>query len=347
MVWLPWKPHGDDDAGLKLGRLNPGQARKQRRLVPWWVRAMRQAKAAGIMRRQSKTSREGGGLQRKRVLAKVYGRRSVVKPSFRRNRHNGGWVRHARYLAREQAQREGERGQGFDREREDLDMTTTVQAWERTDGLMWSFIISPEDAERIDLRQHARDFVAGMEQDLGTQLEWIAIDHHNTDNHHVHLLIRGIRDDGRDLILDRDYIHRLSELSRELAERELGPELTRTRNKNTLQTRARGIEREYWTEIDRALERRAGSERVVSYEHFEPFTDGAKVRAEQEMQRLAYLEKLGLARQIGERSWELGPEHEPELRRRQRENDILKTTRANGSGNSKSGNDEHERGMER
>jgi type IV secretory pathway VirD2 relaxase len=321
MAWLPWKPHGDDEAGLKLGRLNPSQRGKQRRLVPWWVRAMRQAKAAGIMRRQSKTSREGGGLQRKRVLAKAYGRRSVVKPSFRRNRHNGAWVRHAQYLAREQAQREGERGQGFDREREDLDMTATVRAWEHTDGLMWSFIISPEDAERIDLRQHARNFVAGMERDLGTQLEWVAIDHHNTDNDHVHLLIRGIRDDGRDLILDRDYIHRLSELSRELAERELGP---RT-EQEYLQTRARGIEREYWTEIDRALERRAGSERVVSYENFEPFTDGAKVRAEQEMARLAYLEKLGLARQIGERSWELAPEHEPELRRRQREHDILKT----------------------
>ena len=135
------------------------------------------------------------------------------------------------------------------------------------------------------------------------------------------MLIRGIRDDGRDLILDRDYIHRLSELSRELAERELGP---RT-ELEYLQTRARGIEREYWTEIDRALERRAGRERVVSYEHFEPFTNGAKVRAEQEMERLAYLEKLGLARRIDEHQWELATEHEPELRRRQREHDILKT----------------------
>jgi type IV secretory pathway VirD2 relaxase len=183
-------------------------------------------------------------------------------------------------------------------------------------------IISPEDADRMDLRQHARDFVAGMERDLGTQLEWVAIDHHNTGDQHVHLLIRGVRDDGRELILDREYISRgIRELSRELAERELGP---RT-EQEYLQTRARGIDREYWTEIDRALERRTGPDRVVSYENFAPFTEGGKVRAEQEMERLAYLEKLGLARQIGERSWELAPEHEPELRRRQRENDILKT----------------------
>src|SRR5271167_4425584 len=142
MLWLPWKSHGDEEAGLKLARLKPGQGRGPRRLVPWWVGAMRRAKAARVMRRQPKTSAGGGGLRRKPILAKVYGRRSVVKASFRRNRHNGGWTRHARYLAREQAQREGERGQGFDREREDLDMTATVRAWERTDGVMWSFIIS-------------------------------------------------------------------------------------------------------------------------------------------------------------------------------------------------------------
>lgn len=321
MAWLPWRPHEDEEAGLKLGRLKPGQARGPRRLLPWWERALRQAKAASVIRRQPKTSTGGGGLRRKPILAKTYGRRSVVKPSFRRNRHNGGWTRHARYLAREQAQREGERGQGFDREREDLDMAATVRAWERGDGLMWSFIISPEDADHIDLRQHARDFVAGIERDLGTELEWVAIDHHNTDNDHIHLLIRGMRENGRELILDRDYIQQLSELSRELLERELGP---RT-EQEYLRARERGIEREQWTEIDRALERRAGFERVVSYEDFEPFTDGAKVRAEQEMERLAYLEKLGLARQINERSWELAEEHEPELRRRQREHDILKT----------------------
>ena len=322
MAWLPWQPHEDEEAGLKLGRLKPGQARGPRRLVPWWERALRRAKAASVMRRQPRTSAGGGGRRRKPILAKAYGRRSVVKASFRRNRHNGGWARHARYLAREQAQREGERGRGFNRERDDLDMAATVRSWERTDGLMWSVIISPEDAERIDLRQHARDFVAGMERDLGTELEWVAIDHHNTDNDHIHLLVRGIRDNGRELTLDRDYVSRgIRELSRELAERELGPR----DEQEYLLTRGRGIEREYWTEIDRTLERRAGRDRIVSYEDFAPFTDGARVRAEQEMERLAYLEKLGLARQINERSWELAEEHEPELRRRQRERDILQT----------------------
>ena len=91
----------------------------------------------------------------------------MVKASFRRNRGKGGWVRHARYLAREHAQREPERGRGFNASVERLDMAAVVREWERGDQLMWSLIISPEDAARMDLRQHVRDLVAGMERDLG------------------------------------------------------------------------------------------------------------------------------------------------------------------------------------
>ena len=214
MVWLPWKPTGDEEAGLKLPRLRPGQARGPRRLVPWWVGAMRRAKAASVARRQPKTSAGGGGLRRRVAPSRMYGRRSVVKASFRRNRGKGGWVRHARYLARENAQRETERGRGFNAVFESLDVALVVRKWERGDELMWSFIISPEDADRIDLRQHVRDLVAGMERDLGTRLEWVAVDHHNTDDEHVHLLIRGVREDGRTLTLDRDYVRQgIRELS--------------------------------------------------------------------------------------------------------------------------------------
>ncbi len=121
-------------------------------------------------------------------------------------------------------------------------MAAVVREWERGDALMWSLIVSPEDAARMDLRGHVRDLVAEMERDLGTRLEWVAIDHHNTDNEHVHLLIRGVRDDGRTLTLDRDYVSRgIRELSRELAERELGPR----DEQEYLQTRGR----EYRTRI--------------------------------------------------------------------------------------------------
>jgi hypothetical protein len=206
---------GDDESGLRLRPLKPARVRGPRRLVPWWVRAERRVNAARVTKRLSKSSRNGGGCRKLRSAPRPYGRRSVVKASFRRSERKGGWVRHARYLAREHAQREQGRGLGFDAGRDELDMVGVVRGWEQSDRLMWSLIISPEDAERIDLRQHARDLVAGMERDLGTGLEWVAIDHHNTDDAHIHLLIRGVRDDGQVLTLDRDYLKRgIRELSR-------------------------------------------------------------------------------------------------------------------------------------
>src|SRR3546814_17762807 len=87
------------------------------------------------------------------------------------------------------------------------------------------FIVSPEDAADMqDLRAFARDLVRQMEADLGTRLEWIAVDHWNTDNPHIHLLMRGVNDQGGDLVISRDYIsHNLRSRAEELAFAELGP----------------------------------------------------------------------------------------------------------------------------
>jgi type IV secretory pathway VirD2 relaxase len=49
-------------------------------------------------------------------------------------------------------------------------------------------------------RIHAR---ADAERDLDTKLDWIAADHWNSDNPHVHVLIRGRAEDGTDLVISR------------------------------------------------------------------------------------------------------------------------------------------------
>ena len=87
------------------------------------------------------------------------------------------------------------------------------------------FIVSPEDAaEMTDLRAFTRDLARQMEADLGTRLDWIAVDHWNTDNPHVHLLVRGVDETGQDLVISRDYISRgLRSRAEELVSIELGP----------------------------------------------------------------------------------------------------------------------------
>jgi type IV secretory pathway VirD2 relaxase len=311
---------GQKEVELKL-RL--GQRERGRPLIPWWAAALRRVRVTRGIRRQAWGSLNGGHAWRRVVVdSQVYSRRSVIKASFKRNDHTGGWAAHARYLSREGAQREQGKGRGFDAEHDGLDMVALVRDWEKHDQLLWRFIISPEDASRLDLQQHVHGLVENMERDLGTKLQWVAIDHHNTDDAHVHLLVRGVRDDGRSLQIDREYLKLgMRARSQEMANRELGlrPE------SEVLQARERVIGKEQWTEIDRSLQRKANQSGLVSYQHFQPRSDVARVSAEQEVARLRFLEGMGLARRVGEASWELAQEHERSLRQRQQSKDIIKS----------------------
>ena len=113
------------------------------------------------------------------------------------------------------------------------------------------FIISPEDAaELADLRGFTRELMQDVERDLGTRLDWVAVDHWNTDNPHVHVLIRGRADDGQDLVISRDYISRgFRDRAAERVTFELGP-----RSEHEIRTALeKEVEAERWTSLDRAL----------------------------------------------------------------------------------------------
>ena len=249
------------------------------------------------MRRQP-MNRRGGWV---RPQARASQRRSVVKAMYTRNGKPkaGAWVAHARHLTREGAQLEHEKGRGFDVERSDIDLIARVREWEKDgDELMWRFIVSPEDADRMDLKEHIRELVRTMESDLGTRLEWVAIDHNNTDNPHAHLLVRGVDERGKALMIDREYVRTgIRACSQEIASRELGPRL----EPEMLRAREETIDKERWTEIDRTLSgERTGSRRRLL--RLRSIQRGRRsIRAEQEMRRLQFLEGVGLARRLDTR----------------------------------------------
>jgi repressor of nif and glnA expression len=76
------------------------------------------------------------------------------------------------------------------------------------------------------------------------------------------------------------------------------------------------------------LQRRANESFCVSYEDFSPRGDGARIRAAQEVARLQFLEEKGLAKRVGEASWQLSQDHESQLRQRQQSGDIIKSRAA-------------------
>jgi len=305
-------------------KLRHEHAERPRKLVPWWARALRRiGMRQGLRRQQPSGSLSGARAARVRIAEPpAYARRSVVKASFSRNRRGGAWAAHARYLSRPGAQQEMAKGWGFDADREDIDMLATVRDWEKSDELMWRFIVSPEDADRLNLRDHVRELIGQMERDLDTKLEWVAIDHHNTDDAHVHLLVRGVRENGRPLEINREYLRSGIRIhSQEIATRELGPRL----EPEMLRSRERAVRREQWTEIDRALQRKADANGLVTYDQFQPCSEGTRIRAEQEIDRLQFLSSIGLARRVDERSWELAQNHERDLREKQVSKDVIKS----------------------
>lgn len=296
-------------------RARSGRGR-QHKATPWWLLL---GKRVGRLRRASRRRGSVGNLP-----GRSGRRRSIVKASYSRNDGSKRWTAHARYLTREGAQRHRARRIGFDSPAEGLDVVATVRSWENSkDQLMWRLIVSPEDSQRLDLTAHARDLVSTMERDLGTQLEWVGIDHHNTDNPHVHILIRGHDQNGRRLEIDRDYIRSgIRARSREIAERELGlrPE------REMLAARDRVIGNAQWTEVDWAIKGRAGLHRVISYYgDWSVFREREQAELALELRRVKTLEMWGLATRHGEQTWELHPDWESELRRMQREKDVQKS----------------------
>ena len=77
--------------------------------------------------------------------------------------------------------------------------------------------------ELSDPRETTRDLMKQMEADLGTKLDWIAVDHHNTGHPHTHIIVRGVTDDGKTLNIAGDYIaHGIRERASEIVTLELG-----------------------------------------------------------------------------------------------------------------------------
>jgi hypothetical protein len=171
--------------------------------------------------------------------------------------------------------------------------------------------VSPDDHERVNLPEHTRAVVAQMEHDLGTPLQWVAIQHRNTDHQHVHIFLRGLRQeydrDGKSLPLtmDPEYFSRgIRAISEKLLEQELGPRTER----EYLEVQGHGIEGTRWTEIDRSIECKLNYG-IADYSHAPWITsERTKARINQEMERLAFLDGMGLAQSRGDNCWELRPD---------------------------------------
>ena len=322
----------DDDLHVRPGRIRHGNqgAKRPKTFVGEVMRAAKKAGHRGntFGRRGGSAGRSTFGRGRRAALSlstRPRGRRVVIMTRI--VRHQGSKFRsaplskHVAYLKREGVTRDGADARMFDARSDDADTRAFAERCE-DDRHHFRFTVSPEDAaEMADLRAFTRELMADAERDLGTKLDWVAVDHWNTDNPHIHVLVRGRADDGADLVISRDYIKQgFRGRAAELVTLELGP-----RTEQEIRTALeKEVEAERWTSLDRSL--RDISDEGGGVVDLRPGGD----REDSELKRLMIgragkLERLGLAEQIGSARWELKPGLEPALRDLGIRGDIIKT----------------------
>ena len=139
--------------------------------------------------------------------ARVQPRRVTVKVGIAKAKGKAGGVQaHLRYLEREGVSREGEPGRLYSTFTDEADRDAFIERG-LEDRHQFRIILSPEDgAAYEDLKPFTRDVMAQMEADLGTTLDWVAVDHHDTGHPHVHVVVRGVTEDGKILNIAGDYL---------------------------------------------------------------------------------------------------------------------------------------------
>jgi type IV secretory pathway VirD2 relaxase len=229
--------------------------------------------------------------------------------------------KHVAYLKREGVTRDGADARMFDVKSDNADSKAFAERCE-DDRHHFRFTISPEDAaEMADLRAFTRELMTDAERDLGTKLDWVAVDHWNTDNPHIHVLVRGRANDGEDLVISRHYISRgFRARAEERVTLELGPR-SQQEVRSALE---KEVEAERWTGLDRAL--RAAADEGAGIADLRPdATDSDPEFRRLMIGRAAKLERLGLAEQVMPGCWTLKPGNEGTLRDLSIRGDIIKT----------------------
>ena len=258
---------------------------------------------------------------RKTPYPKFRMRRVVVKVHIARAAQGIGraaYGAHLKYIQRDGVDREGEGGELYGPDQDRIDDEAFLSRSEG-DRHQFRFIVSAEDAGDLsDLKATTRALMLQAEKDLGTRLDWVAVDHHNTGQLHTHIVVRGKDQLGRDLILARDYLMEgLRERASVLVTEELGPR----RDLEIARAREKEVSADRFTSLDRRIETLAKDGQI---DPGGPTPPGERFEQALIRRRLAYLGKLGLAAQRNDQPWRLEDAWNQRLRQMGREGDRIR-----------------------
>lgn len=315
-----------DDFHPKLGRIRAKPGAKNQRYLNKVIQTMRKASAGKRKPGRSSFvgSRSGRGYSQAAALSarsfKPGRRRVVVKARFTRfaNGSIASARAHLRYIQRDGVTREGDPGALYSADTDHADGKAFLSEAEG-DRHQFRFIVAPEDsAQMSDLKPFIRDLMKQAEKDLGTRLDWVAVDHFNTGHPHTHIVVRGKDELGADLVIARDYLsHGLRERAQDLIALELGPETQHELDKKITAE----IDADRFTRIDRSLI----NDTDMGILTISSSSDQNQEYLTHRMGRLRKLESMGLADELKPGVWKIAERTESTLRQLGERGDIIKT----------------------
>lgn len=315
----------EEDFEPRLGKMRSVRGKKARkylgRLLAAGVAAAGGARAG---RKAFDGSRISRGSAAGRLLAsrgtsdRFAARRVIVKTRLVRLGGKGldAARAHLKYIQRDGVTRDGEPGTLYG-PREDIADGKAFLDRATGDRHQFRFIVSAEEGDLYaDLKPFVRRLMAQMEADLGTRLDWVAVDHFNTGHPHSHIMLRGRDDRGKDLIIARDYIaHGLRTRASEIVTLDLGP-----KTQLEIETRMRrDIDAERLTDTDRQLLREAERHPLVVAKDRDPVIQSLRAG------RLQKLGAMGLADEIAPGQWRLADAMRDTLTGLGERGDIIRT----------------------
>jgi len=265
-----------------------------------WAEGETALPARVAVRFGTRSSRESVALPARRARA----RRALPWPSA-----------DLRYIERDGVEKDGSKGVAYA-----AGGPARVESFEQPrsgERHQFRLIISPEDAGELDLTDYLRRVMARVERDLDRKLEWLAVNHFDTEHPHAHVVIRGVDRRGR----DRGYIaNGLRWSAQEIATQELGPR----HDLDVQRACVREITQKRFTALDRELERRMVEGRVEVRWRGRP----GRIDESTLVARLAHLEGMRLAERGAASSWSLAQGWQGRLRDLGSRGDILKQIHA-------------------
>ncbi|MGJ7491423.1 DUF3363 domain-containing protein [Variovorax sp. ZT4R33] len=291
-------------------RVKPGapKSRGGPRSQRFISKVLKEVSKAGAARSARNAGRPANTFGRGRVAATMAGqrlaanaRRVMVKSRFvvLQRASPSSVAVHLRYIERDGVTRDGQKGQAYGQDTDVADLKA-FQERGQGDRHQFRFIVSAEDGMELeDLKGFTRELMHRMEVDLQTPLDWVAVDHWDTDNPHTHIVLNGRTASKEDLVIAPAYMaHGMRMRASEIATEWLGPRTEVEIQQGLL----REVDQQRLTGLDRTLIRQAGVNGV-------DLAGGRSDRLQQNVlrARLQRLEAMGLADRVDANRWELQP----------------------------------------